>query len=176
MMTGGVGGLAAVNQDRLGLGIALSVLGGIGVGGLIQPAVTMLTIVSPDEAIATISAASISARLTGATIAYAIYFNILQSNLVVLPFNVRLAAVKAGLPESEAGGLAGAILSQNLTAVAAFPAPVVLAAQEAVIETYLPGFKAVFLTSISFGALAIIISFFVKDIKQYMVDRVAVTI
>lgn len=113
-MTAGVGGLAAVTQNTRGLGIASSVIGGLGVGGLIQPAVTMLTIVSPDEIIGTISAATISIRLLGATIGYVVYFGVLQNKLNELPEIVGLAVIQAGLPAND---FVSALLGQNETAL-----------------------------------------------------------
>src|SRR5436190_12327933 len=111
-MTAGVGGLAAVTKRTPGLGIiALSALGGFGVGGVIQPAVTMLTIISPDESIGVISAASISARLTGATIGYAVYFNVLQNKLSHLSTNVGLAVTHAGLPTNETAEFVDSLLA-----------------------------------------------------------------
>ena len=175
-MTAGIGGLAAVTQYTLGLGIGLSALGGFGVGGIIQPAVTMLTIISPDHVIATISAASISARLTGATIGYAVYFNVLQNKLSELPMTVARAAVQAGLPTNETTVFVDAIISENVGGLAQFSAGIISAGKEAVLTTYLQGFRLVYLVSIIFGGCAVIASLFLQDIKKYMVDRVAVAI
>jgi hypothetical protein len=176
MMTAGVGGLAVVTQKTPGLGIGLSALGGVGVGGVIQPAVTMLTIISPDESIGTISAATISVRLIGATIGYAVYFNVLHNKLSRLPTNVALAAIQAGLPTNETTAFVESLLTDNKTALGQYSLAIVSIAQEAVLETYVEGFRKVYLVSISFGVCAVIASLFLKDIKKYMVDRVAVDI
>jgi hypothetical protein len=176
MMTAGVGGLAAVIPKTPGLGIGLSALGGFGVGGVIQPAVTMLTIISPDESIGTISAASISARLTGATIGYAVYFNVLQNKLSQLPTNIGLTVIQAGLPTNETAAFVDSLLTHNKTALGEYSSAIVSLAQETVLETYVEGFRKVYLVSISFGICAFIACFFLKDIRKYMVDRVAVDI
>ena len=98
MMTAGIGALATVNQNKAARGIGLAFLGGLGTGGLLLPAATILTIVSPDEAIATITAATVTIRQVGSSIGYAIYFNVLQNKLaVILPINVATAAAMAGL-------------------------------------------------------------------------------
>lgn len=175
-MAAGVGGLAAVTPNTPSLGIGLSALGGFGVGGIIQPAVTMLTIMSPDQIIATISAASISARLTGATIGYAVYFNVLQGKLSQLPTVVGNSVVQAGLPKGEAANFVTAFLNQNTTALGQFSSSIINVAKEAMIETYLQGFKMVYFISILFGGSAVVASLFLGDIKKYMVDRVAVDI
>ena len=175
-MTAGIGGLAVVTQKTPGLGIALSALGGLGVGGTIQPAVTMLTIISPDQSIGTISAATISARLTGATIGYAVYFNVLQNKISHLQANIGLAATQAGLPTNETTSFVDSLLAHNTTALGQYSSTIVSIAQETVVETYSEAFRKVYLVSISFGVCAVIASLFLKDIKKYMVDRVAVDI
>ena len=174
-MTAGVAGLAAVRPGAIGLVVGLSALGALGVGGIIQPAVTMLTIISPDETIATISAASISARLAGATIGYAVYFNVFQTKLAQLGGAITAAAVSAGLPMNDTiSTFVPAVLSNNLTALSEFPSFVVNAGVTAQVDTYLEGFRMIYLVSIVFGVGAIVASLFLRDIKPYMVDRVAV--
>ena len=175
-MTGALAGLAAVNQNNPALGMILTFIGSIGIGGTIQPAVTMMTIISPDESIATITAASISIRLIGATVGYAVFFNILQEKLLQLPAAIKEAAIAAGLPPIQSLALVVAVLSNNVTALENFPTQIVEVAEAAEINGYLAGFKLVYLVSIVFGGSAIIASCFLKDIKDYMVDRVAVEI
>jgi hypothetical protein len=111
MMTAGVGGLAAVTQKTPHLGTGLSVLAGLGVGGLVQPAVTMLTIVSPDEVIGTISAATMSIRLIGPTIGYSVYFNVLRNKLNYLFTNISLGVAHAGLPQDEINDFVTSLLA-----------------------------------------------------------------
>jgi len=173
-MAAAVPGLAAVNENTPALAIALSAVAGLGIGGTIQPAVTMLTIISPDESIATITAASISARLVGATIGYAVNFNIFENKLLDLPKAVTEAAISAGANTKEILGLIFAIISNNATALEQFPPRIVQAAETAALDTYMEGFKLIYLVSIAFSAGALIASFFLRDIKDYMVDRVAV--
>jgi len=180
MMTAGIGALASVDQNHRALGIGLSVLGGFGVGGIIIPAATILTIICPDEVIATATAITFSVRLIGGSIGYAIYFNVFENKLnAVLPTLVGTAAVEAGLPITEVVEFVEALVSQNETAVAAIPGltpQILLAAQEAVLDSYVQGFKRVYLVSIAFGGAAVLASVFLGNIKKYMVDRVAVDI
>ena len=177
MMTAGIGALATVTQNTPHLGQGLSFLGGLGTGGIIQPAVTMLTIISPDEIIATITALTISVRLVGASIGYAVYFNTLQKTLATtMPANVAAAALQAGLPSDQIAPFLGAVLGGNTTALAGYALTVINAAQDAVRESYVEGFRLVYLVSISFGVCAVVACLFLGDIKKYMVDRVAVDI
>ena len=177
MMTAGIGALAVVTQDTPQLGQGLSFLGGIGTGGIIQPAVTILTIISPDEVIATITALTISVRLVGASVGYSVYFNTLQKTLSTsIPEKVGAAVVQAGLPVDQVAPFMGAFLGGNTTALGSYALNVIGAAQEAVTESYVEGFRLVYLVSISFGVCAVIACLFLGDIKKYMVDRVAVDI
>lgn len=179
-MTAGVGALAAVTPMRRALGIGVSVLGGFGVGGIIIPAAIILTIISPDEVIATVTAINLSVRFIGGSIGYAIYFNIFENKIAaVLPTLVETAAIAAGLAPAEIPALIGDLVAQNITAIEAIPGitpTIIEAATAAVTEAYVQAFKKVYLVSIAFGGAAIIASLFLGDIKKYMVHRVAVDI
>ena len=180
MMTAGVGALAAVNQNNSSLGIGMSFLGGFGVGGIIVPAAIILTIVSPDEVIATVTAITLSIRLIGGSIGYAVYFNVFENKVTaVFPSIVGTAVIEAGLPPTEIVAFLTAIAAQNMTAIAQLKGitPAILAAaQSGVSDAYVLGFQRVYYVSIAFGAAAIIASIFLGDIRKYMVDRVAVDI
>lgn len=177
LMTAGVGALATVTPDTPSLGIGLSLLGGLGVGGLVQPTGTILTIISPDEYLATIVSACISIRLIGGTIGYAVYFNILQNTLTnVLPVKVGLAAIKAGIPITQIEDLVIAVAYQNTSALARYSPFVLTAVTEAYKASYVEGFRMIYFVSIAFGGAAIIASLFLGDIRKYMVNRVAVDI
>lgn len=179
-MTAGVGGLAAVTPSTPSLGIGMSFLGGLGVGGIIVPAAVILTIICPDEVIATITAITLSIRLIGGSIGYAIYFNVLQNKLTaIIPTTVGIAVLKAGLPPSELTPFITALVAKNETAIAGLKGitpQILVAAEAAVNESYTQGFKLIYLVSIAFGGAAIIASAFLGDIRKYMVDRVAVDI
>jgi Fungal trichothecene efflux pump (TRI12) len=180
LMTAGVGALAAVNQTNSSLGIGMSFLGGFGVGGIIVPAAIILTIISPDEVIATITALTLSVRLIGGSIGYAVYFNVFENKLnEVIPTLVGTAVIKAGLPIEELPAFLVAVVARNNTALAEIKGitpRILLAAQSAGAEAYVLGFKQIYFVSIAFGGAAIVASLFLGDIRKYMVDRVAVDI
>jgi len=79
MMTAGIGALAVVSKDTPALAAGLSFVGALGVGGIVNPAAIILNIISPDELIATITALTLSIRVVGGVVGYAIYLNIFQS-------------------------------------------------------------------------------------------------
>jgi hypothetical protein len=78
-MVAGVAGLASLSANSPGRAMGLSFLGGLGVGGIVQPAATILTILVSDDFIATAVGLTLSIRLVGASVGYAIYFNVLQN-------------------------------------------------------------------------------------------------
>ena len=99
--------------------------------------------------------------------------------VAVIPTIVGAAVVQAGLPLAEVPQLIGALVSQNATALAEVPGittAILLAAEGAYQESYVEGFKRVYLVSIAFGGTAVVASLFLGDIRKYMVSRVAVDI
>lgn len=177
LMAAGTGAMSLVTQNTPNLAIGLSILACLGIGGLLQPTGTILTIVTPDELLATIIAASITIRVIGGSIGYAVYFNILENKLSeVLRANVIRASLQAGLPPGQLLPFAEALENMNSTALGRFPQGVVFAAMEAVKDSYDEGFRLIYFVSIGFGGAALILSLFLGDIRKYMVDRVAVDI
>ena len=99
--------------------------------------------------------------------------------LAVIPTIVGTAVVEAGLPLAQVPELIGALVAQNTTALADIPgitSAILLAAEGAYQESYVEGFKRVYLVSIAFGGAAVVASLFLGDIRKYMVSRVAVDI
>jgi len=176
-MTAFVAALGSVTPNTPARGIVFSFFAGLGVGGLLLPAATILTIVSPDEVIATITAATVSIRLVGASIGYSVYFNVLENKLTqILAPNLGTAAAEAGLPPSQIPAFLGAFLNGNTTALATYPLAVIGAATEAYKSSYAQAFKMVYEVSIPFGVAAIVCCLFLGDIRKYMTQRVAVDI
>lgn len=166
-MTVGLGALAAVTQDTSSLAIGLSFLGGLGVGGIIQPAATILTIVSPDELIATITAMAITVRLIGSGIGNAIFSNVFLNKLDhILSANVEAAVISAGLPSDQITAFLGAFLGNNETALGQYTPNILFAAEEASQVSYVAGFRMMYLVSIAFGGAAVVASLFLQNIKR----------
>ena len=179
-MTAGVGALAGITPNNPALGVVMSFIGGVGIGGIIVPAAVILTIISPDEVVATVIAITLSIRLIGGSIGYSIYYNVLQNKVsAYLPTHVAEAAVVAGLPITSAPAFVAALVAQDTAALATIqgvtPA-VISAATFAVKESYAYGFKYIYLVSIAFGGTAMICSAFLGDIRKFMTERVAVVL
>jgi hypothetical protein len=180
MMTAGAGAMIAVNENTSELSIGLSCLAGLGIGGVYIPAVVIITLISPDNLIGTVVGFALSIRFIAGAIGYTIYYNIFSSRLTdILPKNVATSILQAGLPPSSATAFVGALLTKNLTLMAGVKGvtpKVLLAAQEAVVSSYVDGFSLVYYIAIGFGGAAILASFFLGNVRDYMDGRVAVDI
>jgi len=175
----GLGSMNAITPDNSAMGMGLSFLAGLGLGGLYIPTAAVLMIVSPDDLLGGITGLDLAVRWMGGAVGFAVYYNFLQNKLLnVLPTNVGLAAVKAGLPITKVAAFVEALVSQNLTAIlASGGTPTIIeAAQVAVVESYAEGIQPLYLISIAFTGAALLFSFFLKDIRKYMDGRVAVEI
>lgn len=180
MMTAGTGGMLAVNETTSGLSIGLSFLAGMGLGGVYIPAVVVLTLLAPDNLLGTVVGFALSLRFIAGGIGYSIYYNIFFTRLTnILPVNVGTASVEAGLPPSSAVAFVEALLSKNLTLVAEVKGvtpDVLLAAEGAVVASYINGFSLIYYVAIGFGVVATIASLFLGNVRDYFDDRVAVEI
>lgn len=180
LMTAGTGAMIAIGADTSGLSIGLSFLAGLGVGGVYIPSVAVLTLLSPDNLIGTVVGFALSIRFIAGGIGYAIYYNIFSTRLIsILPENVVAAVIPAGLPQASAPSFISALLTKNLTLIAGIKGvtpKVILAAEEAVLASYVEGFSLVYYVAIGFGGATIIASCFLGNIRDYMDDRVAVDI
>jgi len=177
LMAAGVGALAAVTKNTPSLAVGLSFVGGFGAGGIVQPAITMLTVVTADERIGTIAGWALCARLVAGSVGFAIYRSVLTNKLAdILPANIGNAAVAAGLPLNQVNQFLDSYLGTNTTELAQYSSTILLAAQDATTESYVVGFRLIHLISIAFGGSAVIASLFLGDIRNHMVDRVAVDI
>ena len=107
-----------------------------------------------------------------ASIYVAIFTNRLTANL---PADIVPAVEKAGLPASSVLPLFGAIKNGTAAALEAVPginAKIIAALGTATQDAYASSFKTVYLSSLSFGAVSIIASFFMTDIKHFLTDFV----
>jgi len=182
-MTAGIGSLAVANTNNLHTVIGLLVLAGFGIGGIVVPASIISTIVCPDDLIATISALTLSIRVLGGSIGYAIYYNVFAHKLVPnLTYYVGgVMSTKLNITNTtyitNAIQLTVAAELENLHLIPGLQNPL---ATGAVIQAgqlaYAASYKYVYFVSIAFGAISIIAACFLGDIEPFMDDHVAVVI
>lgn len=183
VMTAGCGAMAAANRSNENAVYAILLISGLGVGGIVIPTSVITTIICPDDLIATITALTLSVRVIGGAIGYAIYYNVLVQKLTpILIKNVSTAMVIGGIKEPEVIKEAIELTSASLTQVILhLPGvdgnvklweSIVLAGQNA----YAAAYPWVYYCSIAFGGVSIIASLFVEDIAQFMDEHIAVVI
>lgn len=152
---------------------------GLGIGGIVVPASIITAIICPDELIATVTALTLSIRVLGGAIGYAVYYNLFAEHFKEKSIElIGKAAVINGITNK-------AVIAQSITLTSAGLLPairklpgmtdkayaaIVHAGQEAYAESY----PWVYYVSIAFGGVSIICSLFLGNIKKYMTDHVAV--
>ena len=153
-------------------------------GAVIVPCQVIAGIVCPDDLLATITAATISARILGGSIAYAIYNDIFTSrfNSLVTKY-IAPAAFELGINNTRQIEVIAVILrSGGYGQLLVYPGTgVVSQAQVEVLkqagkETLVASYSLVYYVSICFGGIAIIASCFLTGIEEQMGSGVAVKI
>ena len=175
------GAVAISNPNNPKTTVALSTIGTLGVGGVLVPAATVAITVCPDELIATTVAISLSIRVIGGSIGYAIYDNIFRTKLKTkLPTYVALYVVKAGLPPTSAKEFVelfvGAPQKLANVSVPGLTPAVIEAATLGSRTAYADSLKDVWYTSIAFGSLAVLACVFLGNNSRFMTNRIAARI
>jgi len=186
IMTAGCGGLAAARIDNINTVYGILFVAGMGVGGIIIPASTVTTYICPNDLIATITSLTISIRIIGGAIGYAVYYNIFLNKLVPeLVKHVGGACFESGITNIttiiKIGHMTGAGLLEEMAAMPEFADAVegrakydyiVAAGQLAFANVY----PWVYYCSIAFGGVAVIASLFLEDISEFMDETVVVVL
>jgi hypothetical protein len=170
------GALAAATPDTPNLAIAFGTIVGFGIGGVLVPAATIAITVTPDAFIATTVALSLSIRVIGGSIGYAIYYNIFVGKLnKKLPLYIAQYAIRAGLPVASAEDFVIAVLTapKKVADVLGVTPAVIEAATIGSQWAYSDSLAYVWYTSIAFGTLACIACLFLGNVRPYLTHRVA---
>ncbi|KAI0480060.1 MFS multidrug transporter-like protein [Xylariaceae sp. FL0804] len=181
IMTAGCGAMAVADRTNLSELWFIITLAGIGIGGIIVPASVITTIVCPDDLIATVTSLTLSIRVIGGSIGYAVYFNVWRSKYeplivakiedVLVPAGIHSATLIRDVVELTTSSLIEDIAAlPGIQGNTALYNAIVVAGQQAYAESY----KYVYYCSIAFGAVSIIASLLLGDISPYMDDHVAV--
>lgn len=174
-----MGCLAAGNPTNPGFVTAATIVAGFAVGGLIVPAATIATIACPDDIIATTAGLTLAIRAVGGSVGFSIYYNIFINKLEAkLPAEIAAYAINAGLPAGSAVDFVTTFLT-NATALATVDGvnPSIIAAGALGSQwAFADSLAYVFYTSIPFGVLALVASYFIGDINPYMTNRIVATL
>ncbi|KAI9695546.1 MAG: hypothetical protein M1820_008559 [Bogoriella megaspora] len=172
--------MAALKIDNLWLSYLVITIAGLGIGGIVVPASIVSTIICPDELIATVAALTLSIRVLGGAIGYAIYYNVFVQRFVMGSKTILVGACNRNgingteeittIIEYTSAGLLTAIRELPYVPNDQVWAELVRAGQ----ETYAYAYPYVYYVSIAFGVVSIICSMFLGDIEKYMTDHIAV--
>ena len=186
LMTSLGGALAAATPHNPDFAVAMSAVGGFGIGGVLIPSTTLAIIAAPDDYIATATALALAIRFVGGAVGNTIYFNIFNNKLkILLPEYLVKYATKAGLPKSSgaqfakiyAKGLAaGEVTESMFVGVKGVSAQVLEQASLGSRYAYADSVRLVWLTSIAFGVIACVCCALLPNIKKFLTKRVAVDI
>ena len=172
--------MALVNQNSQTLAIILTLFAGICVGVVECITIVISGLVVPPEDIGASQGFYTSMRAVTGTIALSIYVSVYAARLpVFVQRDVTAAAAQAGLPTDSLPAVFAALTNGTTAALNAVPgmnSTIATAVTDGNLLGYHMAFKLVFLSSIAFGGIAIIASFFVQDVSMYLNNYVNKTI
>lgn len=178
--TAGIGSLAAIRPSNPSMSIGLSVLASFGIGAIYIPPIVALVDITLDEYLGTIVGLAVAVRLIVGQAAYAIFYHFVNKKLTdTIPITVGTAVLEAGLPITEVESFIEDLVVRNFTAIAGLHGvtPQILQAAETTLDDcFVRSFKVCYFAGIGFAGAAVIASVFLKNIRRYLVDRVAVDI
>ncbi|KAK7429333.1 hypothetical protein QQZ08_004145 [Neonectria magnoliae] len=163
--------MSLVDENSQGLGIALTVLGGLGVGWVEAVAILIAGLVVPSEDIGATKGDFASMRAVTGTVALSIYVSIFTDKLTAfLPRDITAAVTKAGLPESSLPDLFTAIGNGTSSAFDSIPRinATILAAVDEGTTGCKNTFQILYLSSLAFGIIAIVSAFFLQDVSHLL--------
>jgi hypothetical protein len=136
-------------------------------------------IVVPDSLLATATALTLSIRTIGGTIGFTVYYNVFVNKLdQALPAKVAEYVSEAGLPIDDIPGFVSAFLTSpsRIVGTPDYAPEIVASAQIGTKWAYAYALKYVWLCSIPFGTLAVILFCLLPSIRKYQTNRVAVAL
>lgn len=144
-----------------------TVIFGSGIGILLNTLMTTAQLGTPPELIASASGLIISTRSVGGSVALAIYNAIFTHTLSTnLGTKVLKAVLPLGLPLSSIGPLIGLLISgtiDGLTHIPGITGPIIQAGGNAVLQSFVPAFRYVWVTAGCFAFVATIAAWFIVD-------------
>lgn len=115
-----------------------------------------------------------SIRTITGSIAQALYISIFSTRIAQnLPAYVAPAVIQAGLPQTSLPGLFQGLTTGNFTGVPGITPQILGAAAQQAKAAYASSFRIVFFATIPFGAILIIMSFWVPNLDSYLHTNVA---
>ena len=145
------------------------VLLGFALGMTLTTLVTVAQLSTPPELIAIASGLIISVRSLGGTVGIAIYNALFRHQMNKMPDHIAKAAISKGLSPDSLPDFIGAIAGHNETALQAIPdltPEIIQAGANAALDTYVSGFRSVWIAGGCFVVIAAFVAGFLYDPKK----------
>ncbi|KAK3991272.1 siderophore iron transporter [Cladorrhinum sp. PSN332] len=166
MFTAFFAAMANTNRDTDTPTWGYPVLLGAALGMTLTTLITVAQLSTPPELISVGSGIIISVRSLGGTIGLAIYNALFVSAMGRVGDNIAAAVIPRGFPPENLGPLIGALTAHNNTALSTIPGAtqeIVGAGAGALLDTFVVGFRHVWIAGSCFVAAAAIIAVFLFD-------------
>ncbi|KAF1812828.1 MFS general substrate transporter [Eremomyces bilateralis CBS 781.70] len=174
----GPAGLTTLTPDTLSRALGLTFLSGCGTGWVSVSLIVCIQLACDDHNIGLASMLIGSFRAAGGTVALAIYSTVLSNKVrQVIGKHIGGAVIPMGVKREDLARFITAISAGDIKTALTIPGAnveVLLAAKEASKWAYAEGFKALYITALSFAAFAFVVTLFTKDVSKNMTSHVAV--
>ncbi|KAJ5041229.1 uncharacterized protein L3040_005777 [Drepanopeziza brunnea f. sp. 'multigermtubi'] len=184
MQTVGSACMVLINPDDVRTAFGPLMLALIGVGGVIVPNQVIITVITPDDLIASVTALTVGLRCQAQVIGLAIFFNRFthavtqRAATTLVPAALQIGVFDVAKIEAMVRGLTAMTVEEyaavlpELSAGAGNVRLVVAAAQ----ACFGGAFRVVYLVTIAFGVTACVASLGIGDLGRYLDDHVAVVL
>ncbi|KAI9731210.1 MAG: hypothetical protein M1834_005403 [Cirrosporium novae-zelandiae] len=176
-----IGGVACVNAYNKATVVTLLILGNFSLGWTESLCLTLASIAIDDQAdIGTAVGITSSIRSAISTVATAIFTTVLSNRLAdTIAADVPVAVVEAGLPSSSVESFIAALTSGSsaaLEAVEGVSSGVIAAGTAAYKEANAEAYSTVYLVTLAFSGLGVIISYWAPNVEDKMTAAVSAVI
>lgn len=175
--------LTQADPHDIGTIIAPLVLALIGVGGVLVPNQVIITVITPDDLIASVTALTVGLRAQAQVVGLAIYYNRFLAEITqntytyVVPAFVEVQYGNPELIEAMMTTLTAIPFREWAQTVPPFPhADSFAVLQEGTVQAFAHAFRFVYFITIAFGVPACIAAAFMGDVSKYLDKHVAVVL
>ncbi|KIX01177.1 uncharacterized protein Z518_08902 [Rhinocladiella mackenziei CBS 650.93] len=171
-----IGLMALPDLSEVGMALAFSGLGGLGIGWEQILTIILVQLSTSDEWIGFATGTLSFFRLFGGSVGIAVYTTIFSREAAkLLPSRLTAAVTAEGLPSASVSQFVEQFLRPggSVSAVPGITPGVLEAASRATRGSYLDAFKLVWYTSVGFGGLTVLAAVFTKDLSHEFNDVVA---
>ncbi|KAL4924236.1 fungal trichothecene efflux pump [Aspergillus undulatus] len=182
VQTIGIGCMAAINTHNISTAWAPLIFSLLGIGGVLIPNQIIVTIICPDDLIATATCLTACLRAVGQVIGTSIFYTQFVSALTentykfVVPAAIRAGVTDFSILESIMGMLVAVPWKEWVDSAFgdSVKAEGLSMLREAVLEAFEGAFCRVWYISIGFGVAAVLASLCIEDLTNLMDGRIAV--